>query len=158
MGYNTYGNPHTADFIARKIRPDGCSTFRRGAMPAVDPARCLQTPWATTLLARSVPRASSGGPAGSERLRLHPPSNRVAMWCAQLGTESGGLRWMEEIADGSEYEVAAILAMLCRVTDDDSKGTRTHPGHRTIQLPTAVGLGLRTRTPSRPHLLRRQPE
>ncbi|NKT91728.1 peptidase C39 [Rhodococcus hoagii] len=29
---------------------------------------------------------------------------RAAMWCAQLGHESGGLRWMEEIADGSDYE------------------------------------------------------
>ncbi len=30
--------------------------------------------------------------------------NRVAMWCAQVGHESGGLRYMEEIADGSAYE------------------------------------------------------
>ncbi|MFI2561585.1 glycoside hydrolase family 19 protein [Nocardia farcinica] len=30
--------------------------------------------------------------------------DRVAMFCAQLGHESGGLRWMEEIADGSAYE------------------------------------------------------
>lgn len=30
VGYNTYQNPHTADFIARKIRADGFSTFRRG--------------------------------------------------------------------------------------------------------------------------------
>ncbi|MDH6279549.1 peptidoglycan DD-metalloendopeptidase family protein [Prescottella agglutinans] len=29
---------------------------------------------------------------------------RAAMWCAQLGHESGGLQWMEEIADGSAYE------------------------------------------------------
>ncbi|WP_458681958.1 C39 family peptidase [Prescottella equi] len=29
---------------------------------------------------------------------------RAAMWCAQLGHESGGLQWMEEIADGSDYE------------------------------------------------------
>lgn len=29
--------------------------------------------------------------------------NRAAMWCAQLGSESGGLQWMEELADGSEY-------------------------------------------------------
>jgi predicted chitinase len=26
------------------------------------------------------------------------------MWCAQIGHESGGLRYMEEIADGSAYE------------------------------------------------------
>lgn len=30
--------------------------------------------------------------------------NRIAMWMAQIGTESGGLQWMEELADGSEYE------------------------------------------------------
>jgi len=29
---------------------------------------------------------------------------RIAMWCAQIGHESGGLRYMEEIADGSAYE------------------------------------------------------
>lgn len=30
--------------------------------------------------------------------------DRSAMWFGQVGEESGGLRWMEEIADGSEYE------------------------------------------------------
>lgn len=30
--------------------------------------------------------------------------NRAAMWCAQLGSESSGLLYSEEIADGSEYE------------------------------------------------------
>lgn len=34
---------------------------------------------------------------------------RAAMWCAQLGHESGGLRWMEELADGSAYEGRADL-------------------------------------------------
>jgi predicted chitinase len=29
---------------------------------------------------------------------------RAAHWCSQLGHESGGLRWMEEIASGSAYE------------------------------------------------------
>ncbi|WP_222839787.1 glycoside hydrolase family 19 protein [Rhodococcus sp. WS3] len=29
---------------------------------------------------------------------------RAVMWCAQLGHESAGLRYMEEIADGSKYE------------------------------------------------------
>lgn len=28
---------------------------------------------------------------------------RAAMWYAQVGTESGGLQWMEELADGSDY-------------------------------------------------------
>lgn len=34
---------------------------------------------------------------------------RAAMWCAQLGHESVGLRYMEEIADGSAYEGRADL-------------------------------------------------
>lgn len=29
---------------------------------------------------------------------------RAAMWCAQIGEESVGLKYMEELADGSEYE------------------------------------------------------
>ncbi len=31
-------------------------------------------------------------------------NKRLAMWCAQIGHESVGLRYMEEIADGSAYE------------------------------------------------------
>jgi len=31
MGYNTWNNPQTADFIQQRIRPDGFSMFRRGA-------------------------------------------------------------------------------------------------------------------------------
>lgn len=40
LGYNTFNNPKTADFIRRKIRPDGFSTMRRGglAAPATDTA------------------------------------------------------------------------------------------------------------------------
>lgn len=40
---------------------------------------------------------------------------RVAMFCAQTGTESGGLRWTEEIATGHEYEGRTDLG-------------NTHPG------------------------------
>jgi len=36
-------------------------------------------------------------------------ATRIAMWCAQIGHESGGLRWLEEIADGSAYEGRADL-------------------------------------------------
>jgi hypothetical protein len=34
---DTYGNPHTQDFINRKIRADGFSTFRRSGQPAPPP-------------------------------------------------------------------------------------------------------------------------
>lgn len=30
--------------------------------------------------------------------------DRIAMWFGQVGEESGGLQWMEELASGSEYE------------------------------------------------------
>ncbi len=103
MGYGTYNNPHTADFIARKIRPDGYSTFRRGAAPAVDLAQALADAMGDRL---SLDRYRELLPAVQQALSACGCTtlNRVAMWCAQLGTESGGLQWMEEIADGSEYE------------------------------------------------------
>jgi hypothetical protein len=34
MGYGSYNNPKTESFIARKIRSDGFSTFRRGVIQA----------------------------------------------------------------------------------------------------------------------------
>lgn len=34
---------------------------------------------------------------------------RVAEWMGQIGHESGGLQWMEELADGSQYEGRADL-------------------------------------------------
>jgi hypothetical protein len=37
MGGSTYNNPATGDFIARKIRPDGFSTFRRDNAPVPVP-------------------------------------------------------------------------------------------------------------------------
>src|SRR4051812_12496027 len=36
--------------------------------------------------------------------------NRAAMWCAQLGHESVGLKYMAEIASGAPYEGRADLA------------------------------------------------
>ena len=35
--------------------------------------------------------------------------NRAAMWLAQIGHESAGLRWMEEIASGAAYNGRADL-------------------------------------------------
>lgn len=114
MGYNTYGNPHVDDFIKRKIRPDGFSTFRRKGVPAASAASGGLT--ATTLawaMGGSLPlsRYEQLLPAVRQALIESDCTtlNRVAMWMAQIGTESGGLRWMEEIADGSEYEGRADL-------------------------------------------------
>lgn len=54
--------------------------------------------------------------------------NRVAMFCAQVGHESGGLQWMEEIADGSAYEGRGDLG---NVNPGDG---RRYKGHGPIQI------------------------
>lgn len=53
MGYGSYGNPKTDDFIVRKIRSDGYSTFRRGSLQAQTKPDASP---ATTVGAESIPR------------------------------------------------------------------------------------------------------
>ncbi|WP_457069900.1 M15 family metallopeptidase [Mycobacteroides abscessus] len=105
VGYNTYQNPHTADFIARKIRADGFSTFRRGSRP-VGAATILAT--ATGL---SEARAAEILPAVSDGLKASQCTNinRIAMWLAQVGHESAGFNATEEYASGAAYEGRADL-------------------------------------------------
>ncbi|MDO3120196.1 M15 family metallopeptidase [Mycobacteroides abscessus subsp. abscessus] len=101
MGYNTHQNPHTADFIARKIRADGFSTFRRGPQSA--------TPSAVNVLAAatglSVGRATEI--LGPVREGLQAASctnvNRIAMWLAQIGHESDGFNATEEYKKDGRY-------------------------------------------------------
>ncbi|WP_074361904.1 M15 family metallopeptidase [Mycobacteroides abscessus] len=105
VGYNTYQNPHTADFIARKIRADGFSTFRRGSRP-VGAATILAA--ATGL---SEARAAEILPAVSDGLKASQCTNvnRIAMWLAQVGHESAGFNATEEDASGAAYEGRADL-------------------------------------------------
>lgn len=105
VGYNTYQNPHTADFIARKIRADGFSTFRRGSRP-VGAATILAA--ATGL---SAARAAEILPAVSDGLKASQCTNvnRIAMWLAQVGHESAGFNATEEYASGAAYEGRADL-------------------------------------------------
>lgn len=49
------------------------------------------------------------GMVGAMRAAGITTAARAAMWCAQIGHESAGLRYMEEIADGSAYEGRADL-------------------------------------------------
>jgi putative chitinase len=107
MGYNTYSNPHTQDFINRKIDADtGLSRFkqtRQGQPPAA--------PDKTGVLAQAM-RATQGVDYSQYvdsvgQCLAECECNtvlRIAMWMAQVGTESAGLKYMEEIADGSQYE------------------------------------------------------
>lgn len=96
---NTYGNPAVGSFIARKIRADGFSTFRRGNAP-VSAAPILAA--ATGL---SEQRAAEILPAVAAGLRESGATtvNRIAMWLAQVGHESGGFVYTEEIAKNGRY-------------------------------------------------------
>ncbi|QOP65873.1 lysin A [Mycobacterium phage STLscum] len=98
-GYNTYGNPKTADFIARKIRADGYSTFRRGSAPA------SAAPILAAATGLSEARAAEILPAVRSGLRESECTNvnRIAMWLAQVGHESGSFQYTEEIAKNGRY-------------------------------------------------------
>lgn len=54
--------------------------------------------------------------------------DRAAMWCAQIGHESGGLQWMEELADGADYEWRQDLG------NTQSGDGRRFKGHGPIQI------------------------
>lgn len=50
MGYDTWNSPATGDFIARKIRVDGYSTFRRGDLPYPTPGLTQADQYAMTII------------------------------------------------------------------------------------------------------------
>jgi len=105
---NTYGSKNVAevnDFIRRKIRPDGFSTYRRGG-----------TVTAGGLTPQVLARIMDNRVTPSRYEQLHPAVLRAldicechtlerrAMWFSQVGHESGGLKYQEEIASGAAYE------------------------------------------------------
>ncbi|HPE52962.1 MAG TPA: M15 family metallopeptidase [Mesotoga prima] len=111
MGYGTWNNPKTQDFINRKIRPDGYSTFRRGGTFTPAPAQVTYGEKVEILaeaMGNSIPmdRYRDLLPAVSEALAACDCTTvpRIAMWMAQIGHESAGLKYMEEIASGEAYE------------------------------------------------------
>ncbi|SHZ25261.1 Bacteriophage protein [Mycobacteroides abscessus subsp. abscessus] len=99
VGYNTYQNPHTADFIARKIRADGFSTFRRSNKPNGG------APILAAATGLSEARSAEILPAVSDGLKASQCTNvnRIAMWLAQVGHESVSFKYTEEIAKGGRY-------------------------------------------------------
>lgn len=110
MGYNTFNNPRTQEFIDRKIKPDGFSRFTDEKRSGIPPLIIRREPLNVLVEAmdNSVARDRYSDllPAVQHSLKMcHCDNpNRVSMWFAQIGHESGGLRWMEEIASGSAYE------------------------------------------------------
>lgn len=124
MGYNTWNrNTAALDFIARKIRSDGFSTFRRGALSPSDPPAAGGQPSApppapddadspAKVLYDAVPvidedRAAELVGAVSAGLLAAQCTNvkRIAMYLAQCGHESDGFATTEEYADGSAYDI-----------------------------------------------------
>ena len=99
MGYNTYGNPAVGDFIVRKIRADGFSTFRRGNAPvSAAPILAAATGLPEARAAEILP-AVRAGLRESEATTV----NRIAMWLAQVGHESASFQYTEEIDKNGRY-------------------------------------------------------
>lgn len=107
MGYDTWGSENVArvqDFINRKIRPDGWSTFRRGGViPPADPPND-QVDVLVRATGISTLRAQQIMPTMLQGLDLAQCNtvNRVAMALAQWGHESGSFVYTEEIQSGDE--------------------------------------------------------
>lgn len=104
LGYDTYDQnndrpkPWVAEFVARKIRADGFSTFRRGNAPVSDdPAIILAN--ATGI---SLQKSQEILPMVSEGLVKSKCNTvrRIAFWLAQIGHESDRFNATEEYANG----------------------------------------------------------
>ncbi|AZS08213.1 lysin A [Mycobacterium phage IronMan] len=104
MGYGTYDSKadrpteKTLDFIRRKIRPDGFSTFRGGApAPAADAASIVARATGVTLA-----KAQEILPTLREGMVLAECTTvpRIAMFLAQLGHESAHFNATEEYQNG----------------------------------------------------------
>lgn len=116
MGYGTYDRRDLIKrFVAERVRDDGFSTYRRGGTPrgggaAVPPAASggLTPAVLAQVMDNRVPmpRYEALLPAMVRAMNAGQISTvlRRAMFCAQVGHESGGLKYQTELADGSAYE------------------------------------------------------
>jgi predicted chitinase len=103
MGYDTWNNPHTGDFIARKIRADGFSTFRRGNGPqAPTPGDAVSVLTRATGVTVAKAQQILVGVVNGLRDSECNTANRIAMWLAQIGHESAGFNATEEYQSGDE--------------------------------------------------------
>uniref|UniRef100_A0AAU8GR33 Lysin A n=1 Tax=Mycobacterium phage BabyBack TaxID=3158877 RepID=A0AAU8GR33_9CAUD len=107
MGPGTYDSradrptQKTLDFIARKIRPDGFSTFGRGGSTAPDGASVL-----ARAAGISLQKAQEILPAFREGAILAECTTfpRLAMFIAQTAWESDGYKATEEYANGPAHD------------------------------------------------------
>lgn len=115
MGYDTWNDKRVQAFIAARIRADGFSTFRRGgvarggsvAAPSVPASGGLTPAVLATVMDNRVSMAryialaprvlAAFGLAHCDTLA------RRRMMLAQIGHESGGLKYQQEIASGEAY-------------------------------------------------------
>ena len=107
LGYGTYGDSRTQRFIDQRIRPDGFSTFRRGApTPAPPPPATSQADVLARATGVSIGKAREilTGVVSGLRDSQCTNVNRIAMWLAQIGHESAGFNATEEYASGAAYE------------------------------------------------------
>lgn len=96
MGYNTYGDPRVAAFIARNIRADGFSTFRRGNAPVTAAPILAKATGLSEARATQIIDEVRGGLVSSQCTT----TARIAMWLAQIGHESDGFNATEEYDKG----------------------------------------------------------
>lgn len=112
-GFQPQGYWLSFDQLVTLVPPKGYAAASKARHGVVDaPAREQATPDVAQILSEAMrgslalERYTALAPAFASAMREAGCNTveRAAMWCAQLGHESGGLRWMEEIADGSAYE------------------------------------------------------
>lgn len=104
MGYRTWNEQdRVRDFISRKIRADGFSTYKRDSTVPQNPSRDL-----VDILARAtgmgMSRAAALLPTIQFGLKAAECTSwrRIAYWLAQIGHESDGFNATEEYKSGDE--------------------------------------------------------
>lgn len=104
MGYGTYDNQDICqEFIDKFIDADGFPKFSVEIHNTSNDAAILGN-----VMDNEVPAARYASLLPMFRRACVEANinnlNRLAMFCAQLGEESGGLQWQQELASGAEYE------------------------------------------------------